>query len=53
MKINIRKIGNSQGIIIPSKILKQLGKPDTVDLKVNMKEKTIIIKPLPLKNKTI
>ena len=35
MQVSIRKMGNSQGILIPKPILKQLGLVDLVDLQVN------------------
>ena len=44
MQVSIRKIGNSQGILIPKPILKQLGLVDTADLQVN--GNVIEIRPL-------
>lgn len=35
MQVSIRKIGNSQGILIPKPILTQVGLDDVADLKVN------------------
>lgn len=35
MQVSIRKMGNSQGILIPKPILKQLGLTDIADLQVN------------------
>lgn len=35
MQVSIRKMGNSQGILIPKPILKQLGLVDVADLQVN------------------
>ena len=35
MQVSIRKMGNSQGILIPKPILRQLGLVDAVELKVN------------------
>lgn len=32
MQVSIRKMGNSQGILIPKPILKQLGLVDVADL---------------------
>lgn len=43
MKISIRKIGNSKGIIIPKSVLEQLGSPDIVELTVA--EDKIVITP--------
>ena len=44
MQVSIRKMGNSQGILIPKPILKQLGLVDVVDLQVN--GNVIEIRPL-------
>ena len=44
MQVSIRKMGNSQGILIPKPILKHLGLVDTVDLQVN--GNVIEIRPL-------
>jgi antitoxin MazE len=44
MQVSIRKMGNSQGILIPKPILKQLGLVDTADLQVN--GNVIEIRPL-------
>jgi antitoxin MazE len=35
MQVSIRKIGNSQGILIPKPMLAQVGLDDVADLKVN------------------
>ena len=35
MQVSIRKMGNSQGILIPKPILKQLGLVDVADLQIN------------------
>lgn len=35
MHVSIRKIGNSQGILIPKPMLAQVGLADVADLKVN------------------
>lgn len=35
MQVSIRKMGNSQGILIPKPILNQLGLVDVADLQVN------------------
>ncbi|MFM2035433.1 MAG: hypothetical protein RL459_698 [Pseudomonadota bacterium] len=35
MQVSIRKMGNSQGILIPKPILQQLGLSDAADLRVN------------------
>lgn len=35
MQVSIRKMGNSQGILIPKPILMQLGLVDVADLQVN------------------
>ena len=47
MRVSIRKMGNSQGILIPKPILKQLGLVDAVDLQVNGN----VIEIRPLKRK--
>ena len=44
MQVSIRKMGNSQGILIPKPILKQLGLVDVADLQVN--GNVIEIRPL-------
>jgi antitoxin MazE len=44
MQVSIRKMGNSQGILIPKPILKQLGLVDAADLQVN--GNVIEIRPL-------
>jgi antitoxin MazE len=44
MQVSIRKMGNSQGILIPKPILKQLGLVDVADLQV--KGNVIEIRPL-------
>ena len=44
MQVSIRKMGNSQGILIPKPILQQLGLVDTADLQVN--GNVIEIRPL-------
>lgn len=44
MQVSVRKMGNSQGILIPKPILKQLGLTDMADLQVN--GKVIEIRPL-------
>lgn len=43
MQVSIRKMGNSQGILIPKPILKQLGLVDVADLQV--KGNVIEIRP--------
>lgn len=43
MRKNIRKIGNSKGIIIPQSFLKELGSPTIVDM--SLAEGKIIIRP--------
>lgn len=43
MQVTIRKIGNSQGILIPKPILSQIGLEDTADLQV--KNGVIEIRP--------
>lgn len=35
MQVSIRKIGNSQGVLIPKPILAQVGLNDVADLKLN------------------
>ena len=35
MQVSVRKMGNSQGILIPKPILNQLGLVDLADLQVN------------------
>ena len=47
MQVSIRKMGNSQGILIPKPILKQLGLTDAADLQVNGH----VIEIRPLKRK--
>ena len=47
MQVSIRKMGNSQGILIPKPILKQLGLVDAADLQVNGN----VIEIRPLKRK--
>ena len=47
MQVSIRKMGNSQGILIPKPILKQLGLVDEADLQVNGN----VIEIRPLKRK--
>lgn len=42
---NIRKIGNSKGIIIPQSFLEELGSPEVVD--ISLAEGQIIIRPGP------
>lgn len=44
MKVTIRKMGNSQGILIPKPILSQLGLTDGADLQV--RNGVIEIRPL-------
>lgn len=44
MQVTIRKMGNSQGILIPKPILSQVGLEGTVDLQV--KNGVIEIRPL-------
>lgn len=44
MKRNIRKIGNSQGIIIPRSFLEEIGSPTVVDM--TLTEDGIFISPL-------
>jgi antitoxin MazE len=44
VQVSIRKMGNSQGILIPKPILKQLGLTDAADLQVN--GNVIEIRPL-------
>lgn len=43
MQVTIRKMGNSQGILIPKPILSQIGLEDTADLQV--KNGVIEIRP--------
>ena len=43
MKIAIRRIGNSKGMIIPTAILNQLGLEDEADLSV--KDGALVIRP--------
>ena len=47
MQVSVRKMGNSQGILIPKPILKQLGMTDVADLQVN--GNVIEIRPLQRK----
>jgi antitoxin MazE len=49
MQVSIRKMGNSQGILIPKPILKQLGLVDVADLQVN--GDVIEIRPLKRKQR--
>lgn len=44
MQVTIRKMGNSQGILIPKPILSQVGLEDTADLQV--KNGVIEIRPV-------
>jgi antitoxin MazE len=44
MRINIRKIGNSRGILIPSAFLRDCGIGDHVD--ILMEGKALIIRPI-------
>jgi antitoxin MazE len=44
MEVSIRKMGNSQGILIPKPILAQLGLEDKVDLQV--RDGVIEIRPV-------
>ncbi len=48
MKTLIRKMGNSQGVLIPKPLLEQIGVAtgDAVDLKISKKGK-LVIAPLP------
>ena len=48
MLINIRKIGNSQGIIIPKYVLEELGYPKTVE--ITPTKDGIFISPVAGKN---
>jgi len=52
MKTHIRKMGNSQGVIIPRLLLDEVGlkADDTVELKVNKKGR-IVIAPHKEKNR--
>jgi antitoxin MazE len=52
MKTHIRKMGNSQGVIIPRLLLDEVGlkADDTVELKVNKKGR-IVITPRKAKNR--
>jgi len=45
MQVAIRKMGNSQGVVIPKPLLLQLGLQDVADLQV--KDGVIEIRPLP------
>ena len=47
MKIAIRRIGNSRGVIIPAVILNQVGLEDQAD--VSVRDGTLVISP-PKKN---
>lgn len=47
MRVSVRKMGNSQGVLIPKPILKQLGLTDVADLQVN--GNVIEIRPLQRK----
>ena len=44
MQVTIRKIGNSQGVLIPKPVLAQVGLADTADLQV--RDGVIEIRPL-------
>jgi antitoxin MazE len=48
MRTVIRKMGNSQGVLIPKLVLEQIGVAtgDPVDLKINKKGR-LVIAPLP------
>ena len=48
MLVNIRKIGNSQGIIIPKTVLQEIGNPDMV--KMTPTKDGILISPMVRKN---
>ena len=51
MESNIIQIGNSNGVILPAKLLRQTGmdRQTKVSIIANMDEKAIIIKPLFVK----
>ena len=44
MRIHLTQIGNSKGIIIPSKILNQLGFSGEIDMEI--RDNNLILKPL-------
>ena len=44
MQVAIRKMGNSQGVLIPKPVLQQLGLADTADMQV--KDGVIEIRPI-------
>lgn len=44
MQVSIRKMGNSQGVLIPKPVLQQLGLADTADMQV--KDGVIEIRPI-------
>lgn len=51
MKINIRKIGNSSGIILPAIILKKLHLTEGDEIEISENGNQIIITPKPNKPK--
>jgi antitoxin component of MazEF toxin-antitoxin module len=44
MKLNIRKIGNSKGIIIPRLLMQEIGMPEVVDIRLTTEG--LLISPL-------
>jgi antitoxin component of MazEF toxin-antitoxin module len=44
MKLNIRKIGNSKGIIIPRLLMQEIGMPEVVDIRLTTQG--LLISPL-------
>ncbi len=51
MKTNIRKIGNSAGLILPAVILKKLNLSEGDEIQISEKENQIVITPTKIKPK--
>ncbi len=49
MKTNIRKIGNSAGLILPAVILKKLNLSEGDEIQISEKENQIVITPTKIK----
>ena len=45
MTVTLRKIGNSQGVIIPASILQEIGDSESFSLEFNTERGEIILKP--------
>lgn len=46
-KMKLRKIGNSQGLILPSEILEELGLTQGSEIELSIEENAIVIIPPP------